>query len=209
MKHNTHMPTVHDLEADVLLWFYRYRKMLYTLLALVVAAGLVWWGHGAYKTTLKERYQGAYQALVSLEDKAQFLDQFATQPLAIVVGLELGHHHYQEAQYPQAAQYYQKALDASQGTLWEPVCRLGYALSLWASGQGQAACIDLERLALDPACPATLAAEATYHLLLHAQTSGDEAGVKRWMAHLGQVPSSSLAFFRHKAQLLGLMHEVE
>jgi len=168
------------------LW-YRYRRYviwcIVGVLLIVIGVQLVKLYYNYQVAQLQEEFLEA----VGSEKELQFATDNANEPLAGFVFLNEADKVYQDKQYVQAKDFYEKATIALQGTLFEGRALLGSAFSSIFSGELEKGKGLLEKLASNPKTAQSYRAQAWYQLTLLALQEKNFTEAQEYISNIAGI----------------------
>lgn len=156
-----------DFEEQLLQLWGVHGNFLIMIVALVVVAVLAYQFSGYFARRNVEKIQTAYQKTENSADLVAFGSEYSSHPLGGFAYLQAAHQEYDQKQYQEAAEHYEKAAEILADTPYAGRAQLGYAMASLSNGQAGIARQTLETLAGDESKLNSTRAEAAYNLAVH------------------------------------------
>ena len=164
------------------------RNFIFLCVAIVLLAILAREGWQYYQASRERGIQSDYAKIERVDQLPKFAEANKGHALAGVAWLRVADDAYAKNDFRAAATNYQKAVDSlgSAGTV-RARARLGAAMSQLAAGDAAPAESALKALSADKDAPATLRAEATFHLATLARDAGRRDDAKQLLDEVSKL----------------------
>jgi tetratricopeptide (TPR) repeat protein len=178
---STDQQSVTTLEDRVYILWQRYSRAFILLLVLVIIAVIGYFVLQWQKAATELAIQEEFQAATTVQQQKEFAARHPKHVLAGVVWKEQGDLAYLQSDYATAAEYLGKAAEVLPALIADQA-KLGAAVSqLQIPEQQEKAILALQAIGENPNSYSILAAQAFWHLALHAWSRGDVASVNRYL----------------------------
>lgn len=152
-----------SVEDRLFLFWHNYRKIIVavSVLAILILAG---WGLlSLFQERREARIQSEYQQAQSIDELKAFAEQNGSHRLAGAANLEVADYHFENADYAEAARFYQLASEGLDDLSVSGRARIGRGAALALAGEEEAALSHLEDVGGDSSNLSIVRAEAYYH----------------------------------------------
>lgn len=156
-----------------------------TLLALVIIA---FNGMKMYVGYAESKIQAAYAEAMANDALDVFAKEYSNQALGGLAALDVADLEYKLGHYETAVEYYDIALGALDNDILAGRARLGLAFATYYNGSKEAGLTQLSTVAADSSFPASIRAEAAYHLAIDADIAGDSTAFESYAAQVTDNP---------------------
>lgn len=162
-------------EDQLYLFWQRYRRAVFGVFWVLLAALLGYQGTQWIKAWRLEQMQEAYTRLEDTQGRVAFIKNYKHQPLAGAVALQLADEAFGQERFQDAFGHYDQAAIALRKELLSGRAALGAAMALLRMGETSEATRRLGVLSADPQALGSIRAEAYYILGLQALEAGETA----------------------------------
>ncbi len=156
-----------DFEDQLLQFWSVHGNRVIMAVALVVVAVMAYQFSGYIAQRRVEKIQTAYQETENTVDLIAFGSEHSGHPLGGFAYLQAAHEEYEQKQYREAAEHYEKASQILGDSPYAGRALLGYAMANLSNGQADKARQTLEAIAGDETALDSTRAEAAYNLAIH------------------------------------------